>query len=337
MTQHLLRFGAYSNQRARYPHIEEAPTLLFPPNEKSQLAITRLTSNTGVEQSARIPRTNAFLIAISMHPTALCGRENWIDGKHSRTSPWSTGGVGIYDLETGTGWRLAGAFDVVQYQLSRTMLNRFTDDRGLSRVDTLLCLEGIIDPELRHMTQMILPSLGEPDLFSQLFLDHFCLMLCAHLVSKYSVSASPATHLQGGLSTWQKRRVTELIDACLDQNLKLTRMADECGLSVGHFARSFKTSFGMSAHKHLVLQRVKAAKALLAGPNHPLSDIALKVGFSDQAALSRIFKRITGTTPKQWRAEIRSRKTLGEGLPKVVKAPVIAIRAIDHLDDLTNI
>ncbi|MGB9238616.1 MAG: AraC family transcriptional regulator, partial [Terriglobales bacterium] len=94
----------------------------------------------------------------------------------------------------------------------------------------------------------------------------------------------------------------------LDCDVRLETLAHECGLSVSHFARSFRKSFGTSAHRYLILKRVELAKALLSGTNKTLVEIAAQIGFSDQAALTRTFANVVGVTPAKWRREhVRSR------------------------------
>jgi AraC-like DNA-binding protein len=89
----------------------------------------------------------------------------------------------------------------------------------------------------------------------------------------------------------------------LDGELKLATLAEECRLSVSHFARSFRKSFGTSAHRYLILHRVEIAKVLLSETNSSLVEIAAQTGFSDQAALTRTFANVVGATPGKWRRE----------------------------------
>jgi transcriptional regulator GlxA family with amidase domain len=98
----------------------------------------------------------------------------------------------------------------------------------------------------------------------------------------------------------------------LDGEVKLERLAEECRLSVSHFARSFRRSFGTSAHRYLILQRVEIAKGLLSETNNSLVEIAVQAGFSDQAALTRTFANLVGTTPAKWRREHSGRRIFVE-------------------------
>jgi transcriptional regulator GlxA family with amidase domain len=145
-------------------------------------------------------------------------------------------------------------------------------------------------------------------MFSQLFIDSFTLMICSHLVGRYAQPHEAFPQFKGGLAPWQSRRVVDLFHKHLDGDVKLETLADECGLSVSHFARSFRRSFGTSAHRYLILKRIELAKALLSGTNKSLAEIAVQTGFSDQAALTRTFANAVGAPPAKWRREhVRSR------------------------------
>jgi AraC family transcriptional regulator len=91
-----------------------------------------------------------------------------------------------------------------------------------------------------------------------------------------------------------------LIESNLDGELRLSYLAEECGLSMSYFSRSFKRTFGVPAHRYLITRRVERAKFLLKSSSAPLSEIALESGFADQAALSRTFRAFVGTSPKRW-------------------------------------
>ncbi|HEV2732218.1 MAG TPA: AraC family transcriptional regulator, partial [Terriglobales bacterium] len=105
----------------------------------------------------------------------------------------------------------------------------------------------------------------------------------------------------GGLAPWQKRRASELLHENMQGRIRLSDIARECGLSVSHFARSFKTSFGISTHQWLTQHRVEHAKELMTQTSKSLIDIAIQSGFSDQAAFTRTFQQLVGVSPGRWR------------------------------------
>lgn len=113
--------------------------------------------------------------------------------------------------------------------------------------------------------------------------------------------AAGLTASAGGLAPWQKRRATALALNNLAEPIRVAHLADECGLSSSHFARSFKASFGVSAHKWLVQRRIERSKELLIHTRESLADIADRVGFADQAAFTRAFRQRVGVSPGRWR------------------------------------
>jgi AraC family transcriptional regulator len=305
---------SYGDGLAKCFYLNAAPSLLMRPLTQSQLAVTRLTLKDGLsEPTASVRPEKAFTIAVHLVDPVFRGWGTWVAGKFLKVKSWRAGGVGIYDLESDPRAVRNTPFDNVHYNLPRSTLDAFTEDIGLRKIDALLCEQGTSDPVLYHLTQMILPYLGSHAPVEDLFLDHFVLMLCGRLVNTYnSVKAIPTIH-RGGLAPWQARRARELLGQHLSGDLRLATLAHECGLSVSHFARSFRRSFGSSVHRYLILQRVESAKALLRYSRCSLPEIALQSGFADQPGFCRTFSAVVGTPPGKWRSR-HGRHTVREAL-----------------------
>ena len=77
-------------------------------------------------------------------------------------------------------------------------------------------------------------------------------------------------------------------------------MAEFCGLSPSYFSVSFKRQMGTSPNVFLNTLRVEKAKELLFTQNISIAEIAPLVGFEDPFYFSRVFKRITGMSPRQF-------------------------------------
>lgn len=102
------------------------------------------------------------------------------------------------------------------------------------------------------------------------------------------------------------RRARSILEQRLDEDLRLEDLARETGLSPFHLARAFCRSVGLPPHAYLIQERVRRARALLAG-NMPLAEVAVSTGFADQSHLNRHFRRITGLTPGRWRKILQDR------------------------------
>jgi transcriptional regulator GlxA family with amidase domain len=128
----------------------------------------------------------------------------------------------------------------------------------------------------------------------------------ARLPKTYADLPPLAVKKRGGLAPWQVRRVAEVIRENLDGNIHLCDLARECGLSVSHFTRTFRKSFGMSPYRWLLERRIDRSKELLVTSDLPIADIAVRSGFSDQTAFTRAFGRIVGDSPGRWRRASRA-------------------------------
>jgi len=113
----------------------------------------------------------------------------------------------------------------------------------------------------------------------------------------------PAQLAEDGLSPSQFRRVLAFIGDRLSRNLTLSELAREAGLSAAYFSQRFKCSTGTSPHQYLLRLRICKAKTLLEESESPIIDIAAECGFQTQQHFARIFRRITRTTPTEYRRQ----------------------------------
>ena len=79
-------------------------------------------------------------------------------------------------------------------------------------------------------------------------------------------------------------------------------MAKAVALSPGHFAHVFREATGVAPHRYVLERRVDRAKVLLRQSDLPITEIADRVGCSSHSHFSVLFNRVTGLTPRQFRA-----------------------------------
>ena len=85
------------------------------------------------------------------------------------------------------------------------------------------------------------------------------------------------------------------------EHITLEDMARRVYLSPSYFSRIFKKETGISFSSYLNRVRIEHSKELLRHQNIRLTDIALLSGFEDQSYFTKVFKKITGTTPLHYR------------------------------------
>jgi AraC family transcriptional regulator len=124
-----------------------------------------------------------------------------------------------------------------------------------------------------------------------------CIGRALVLLESSPIGASSA----GGLPAWRARKVTTHVDSCLGKPIKVRELARLAGLSVGHFSRAFRRRFGITVRAYIASRRISLAKERMLKTDESLSEIALRCGLADQSHFNRMFRRIEGVTPNQWR------------------------------------
>lgn len=97
----------------------------------------------------------------------------------------------------------------------------------------------------------------------------------------------------------------ELVHRRLADPPRTAELAAAAGCSPEALARRSRRVFGLSPGQLVLRARIDHARALLAGSDVPLSEVATACGFYDQPAFSRQFARLAGETPGQYRRRAR--------------------------------
>jgi transcriptional regulator GlxA family with amidase domain len=96
-------------------------------------------------------------------------------------------------------------------------------------------------------------------------------------------------------------RAQSLIERHPENAPRIDRLAREVGMSVRSLARRFRRSTGNSPGEYIQRVKVEAAKRALESGER-VSAVAGVVGYADAAAFRRLFSRVTGLTPADYRA-----------------------------------
>ncbi|MFE8070923.1 helix-turn-helix domain-containing protein [Marinobacteraceae bacterium S3BR75-40.1] len=89
--------------------------------------------------------------------------------------------------------------------------------------------------------------------------------------------------------------------------INLDQLAETFHLSPRTFKRRFSHAVGETPLNYLRQVRIDAAKRLLENPGMTLDNVTVAVGYEDVSSFSRLFKRVTGLTPGEYRQRFRTR------------------------------
>lgn len=91
-----------------------------------------------------------------------------------------------------------------------------------------------------------------------------------------------------------------------DSELSLEQVAANVYVSKYHFSRCFQKHVGLGFKEYVMQKRVDRAKVLLQGGNS-VTNTCFMVGYNDLTHFSKVFKRLTGTPPSQYRRAVQNR------------------------------
>ena len=95
--------------------------------------------------------------------------------------------------------------------------------------------------------------------------------------------------------------IREYIDTHYMEDISLQTAAGAMNYSEAYFCKLFKQCFNKNFTAYLTEYRVKEAKRMLEQPAMNVKDVGRAVGYMDSNYFTRVFKRITGQTPTEYR------------------------------------
>jgi AraC family transcriptional regulator len=134
-----------------------------------------------------------------------------------------------------------------------------------------------------------------------LYAEALSVVLLHEIIRLNQDATSTGEVARGGLAAWQQKRVARFIEEHLAEPIVLATLADLVRLSPFHFARAFKQSFGIPPHRYHTTRRIDRGKTLLAGTSASVTEIALQVGFSETSSFTAAFRKLTGSSPTEYR------------------------------------
>ncbi|MDD5200496.1 MAG: helix-turn-helix domain-containing protein [Terrimicrobiaceae bacterium] len=88
------------------------------------------------------------------------------------------------------------------------------------------------------------------------------------------------------------------------EDLSLGQVAKAVNTSTFYFCKMFKKATGLNFTEYLSRVRIEKAKNLLLNPNLRVSEIAFEVGFQSLTHFNRVFKKIAGQSPTEYRLQL---------------------------------
>lgn len=157
-----------------------------------------------------------------------------------------------------------------------------------------------IDSSIEALARLVVAELIEPSK-SDVFAESLISSIFAGLLD---IGEPQSERAKGRLTNAQMKRLVAHMSSSGAQRHSVAEMAECVGLSESWFSSAFKQTTGQTPLQWQLQQRIDMVKDLLATGELTVAEISARLGFTDQAHLTRSFRQATGDTPAAWRRHL---------------------------------
>jgi AraC-like DNA-binding protein len=278
---------------------EKPPNHVLPTTNRFGVTAAKWFYPSENDDRFRIQPIEEYRIVINRAP--LKRHELWSDATLKRSDVTCVDAIRIARPGE-SGWGVVNG-DIIGFShayIPSAALNMLTD--GLYRTSGQVVLRDPLFNSSDKLIAALLDALVDDNIGidNTLYVEHLTLGLLSSLTHRYADNQG-SVYRVGRLSPTRSRAVIDYMKASVNQDVSLVELASAANLSVYHFARAFKKTFGVSAYRYFNDMRMAKAKSLMLDRSLDLMQIALALGYSNHSAFSTAFRRVTGSSPAKWR------------------------------------
>ncbi len=107
--------------------------------------------------------------------------------------------------------------------------------------------------------------------------------------------------VEQGAADEEAVRVKAVLDRNLTGDVTIEELAKAAFCSKDHVIKLFKRAYGETPHAYFLRQKMALAQSLLIGTKLSVGEVAAAVGYADSHYFSNVFRRVTGSSPLEYR------------------------------------
>jgi len=226
----------------------------------------------------------------------------WTSGGHSGSAEHGPGTIFLLPAGTRDSLSWSGPTSRIVTAIEPQFLARaFEESAHLPDVE-LREIWTLQDRHIQALMRALLADLEDGSPAGPLYGESLGVALAHYLTRRYAVRNQRDREHRGGMPSARLNRVVDFIRQNCGREIRLWELANLAGMSPHYFCQLFKQSTGTSPHQFLLRSRIARAKELLRNRDFTVSHAAVATGFADQSHFTKVFRRMVGVTPVQFRA-----------------------------------
>jgi AraC family transcriptional regulator len=254
-------------------------------------------------QDVEIPPMACFMIVHYRHGETRMDRQ--LDGRWTRTT-CDPGHFSLLSRAVDSHWHWTEDVEVSHVYLTDELMCRVASDmqgKAVAEVQLDDVLRGS-DHIVGHIAGEVTREAVQQGSGGPMYVEALSVQLAVHLLRTYATCKFKAPGDACRLSDREIHRLEDYVDANLHHSITLDDMAQVLGMGVWTLNRHLRRTLNASAYAFVVERRIQRARYLLRVGDLSLKAVAVAVGFSDQAHMTRMFRAKLGTTPGQYRSQL---------------------------------
>lgn len=181
---------------------------------------------------------------------------------------------------------------------SRNLLNAI----HISQTDYIL-RDALTDSIRKTMTKLIVALADETDAYR---LDAVSALFCVFSKLRMNIKNSPAQ------SDSDEESLVAHVTAFIEQNyymdIDMNMICNHTHYSRSYLSRTFKSEMGVTIQDFLCETRISKARNLLLETSLSIQEVAISAGFTDSLYFSKIFRKKTGYSPREYRRQFAANR-----------------------------
>ena len=157
------------------------------------------------------------------------------------------------------------------------------------------------DPSLKKLIKKPSASVGAEQLIKT-YLEQFLILLIRNMLEQDKVSLFPSkesmeTHLVSCVKEWVRDRA--------EQSFRIEELCRTLGYSRSYLSKLFHEQTGETIIGYAVREKIRRAKELIREGRFNFTEISDRLSFDNPQYFSRVFRRVTGMTPTEFKHSLR--------------------------------